>query len=140
MGLHVLKTHCKHGHEYTPENTILEKKTGFRICRTCRERYTEGWKNRNTTKRAAVWRKWHLKKRFGLTPETYDKMLLEQGGRCAICRSSETKTKTSNRFSIDHDHSTGVVRGLLCNHCNVAIGMAENSPVTLRLIADYLER
>src|SRR5690349_20464048 len=122
------QTHCKHGHRFTPENTYVERKTGFRICLTCRKKYRDGWAKRNTTRRAQTWRRWNLKAKFGITPEQVDAMLAEQGGGCAICGSKVSKTKISDRFHIDHDHKTNRVRGLLCNHCNVAIGMANDDP------------
>lgn len=55
-----------------------------------------------------------LMKKYGLTIRAYDLMLLNQGGACAICRRFP-KTK---RLNVDHDHTTGQVRGLLCYVCN----------------------
>lgn len=60
-------------------------------------------------------------KKYGITPEDYDRMLKEQGG-CAICGATEPGGRGKN-FHVDHCHSTGRVRGLLCHHCNVGIGM-----------------
>ena len=57
---------------------------------------------------------------YGLTEGEYDRMLAEQDGRCAIC-------KEQKKLCIDHDHKTEKVRGLLCNHCNVAIGMLKEN-------------
>lgn len=59
-------------------------------------------------------RKWHLMSNFGITPDDYNKMLDEQDGRCAICRRLPGKIN----LSVDHDHDTGKVRGLLCPPCN----------------------
>lgn len=43
------------------------------------------------------------------------------------------------RLVIDHDHETGLIRGILCHDCNMALGMAQDNPLILRAIADYIE-
>jgi len=77
----------------------------------------------------------NLKHKFGMTLADYDSMLDQQGGICAICSSEEPKGK---RFSVDHNHKTGEVRGLLCNPCNVAIGLLKDSPDVLESAKEYL--
>jgi len=78
-----------------------------------------------------------LKRRYGITIEQYEAMLALQGGSCAICRRPETYPGRKS-LSVDHCHATGVVRGLLCNHCNRAIGfLSENYQVAQRAV-DYL--
>jgi hypothetical protein len=89
---------------------------------------------RNTEK----WRADQLRA-FGLTQEGYDRMLAAQGGGCAVC-GGEQITKGKKWLSVDHCHETGVVRGLLCNNCNNALGHAKDDPARLRTMADYLER
>lgn len=80
--------------------------------------------------------KW-IKHRFGLSLEQYDKMLKDQDYRCAICRSSSVNSKRVKRFSVDHDHKTGKIRGLLCTPCNRGIGLLGDS--VQRAVA-YLEK
>ena len=77
----------------------------------------------------------NLKHKFGITLEDYDAMLELQGGKCGICSSEEPKGK---RFSVDHNHNTGEVRGLLCNPCNTAIGLLKDSPAVLDAAKEYL--
>jgi Autographiviridae endonuclease VII len=72
--------------------------------------------------------------RYGITIADYEKMLMAQGGGCAICRSTPTTV-----LSVDHCHETGVVRGLLCTSCNSALGALGDSPAGLRRALDYLE-
>jgi hypothetical protein len=70
-----------------------------------------------TTCRACMSAKSHgamIEKTYGLTAAEYDRLLAEQGGRCAICRARPK----SKRLAVDHDHRTGAVRGLLCSRCN----------------------
>lgn len=69
-------------------------------------------------------RKWNLKALHGLTPEQYDEMLLAQGGVCAICKRPEP-SKRQAHLSVDHDHDTGKIRGLLCFGCNISLGYYE---------------
>lgn len=79
-------------------------------------------------------------KRHGITQEQHDEMLRAQGGVCAICRKRSSAAKTRPRLSIDHCHSTNVVRGLLCHRCNVAIGLFGDDPELMRAAAGYVER
>ena len=75
-------------------------------------------------------------KRKGITPEDYDKMLAEQDGRCAICRTD--KPRSGRAFAVDHNHRTGKGRGLLCESCNRGIGYLGDDPARLDAAAAYL--
>ena len=79
---------------------------------------------------------------YGITPSEYEALAVLQDGLCAICHEPETMTYRGKRkaLSIDHDHETGKVRGLLCAACNFAIGKFRDDPALLRSAADYLER
>jgi hypothetical protein len=70
--------------------------------------------------------------------EEYRKMEEEQGHVCAICQHDDPARK-NGRWDVDHDHETGQVRGLLCHHCNILIGAANDDPTVLYLAAAYLE-
>lgn len=75
---------------------------------------------------------------YGITQEDYDRMHADQGGQCAICGGPGL-----GRFGtlhVDHCHTTGAVRGLLCDNCNMALGQFKDAPALLRRAADYLER
>jgi hypothetical protein len=76
-----------------------------------------------------------LKRRYGITPEQYQKMLDRQGGICAICG----RPPKTLRLSVDHDHRTGRVRGLLCYQCNKYF-VGKNNLETARQVARYLEQ
>lgn len=76
----------------------------------------------------------HLKRTFGLTVEEYNEMLSEQGGVCAICGGTDNR-----RLSVDHDHETGTIRGLLCAGCNGALHVLENTEICNKMM-DYLAR
>lgn len=83
-------------------------------------------------------REYDLLRRYGLTRASYDALLTEQQGVCAICATTDPG-RGHRFFSVDHDHSTGEVRGLLCNNCNVGIGMLlrdcrDSIPLLLALV------
>ncbi|KKL55357.1 hypothetical protein LCGC14_2256180 [marine sediment metagenome] len=82
-------------------------------------------------------RKQHLKK-YGLTPEQYDRLYAAQGGCCALC---DTHKRDCRDLDIDHDHVTGRIRGLLCRRCNLSLGLIEKDgdiAKTLAMIHLYL--
>ena len=79
-------------------------------------------------------RNWILKTRYGISNEEYDRLLVSQDGRCKIC-SGLNKNQT---FHVDHDHETGMIRGLLCNGCNTGIGLFRDNPEFLTKAALYL--
>ncbi len=69
----------------------------------------------------------------GCSEEKYNRMMVDQDGKCAIC--SRRKP-----LVIDHCHKTGIVRGLLCTRCNCGIGILEDSAVVLGLALRYLSQ
>lgn len=74
-------------------------------------------------------RRWNLAKRYGITLEQYADMWTRQGGRCGVCR------RDHRRMVVDHDHATGVVRGILCVRCNVCLGgLGDNLDGVMRLV------
>lgn len=66
--------------------------------------------------------------------EKFEAMLVEQDGHCAICE------RETEKLCIDHDHATGIVRGLLCVTCNTGLGKFKDDPERLRAAAVYLGR
>ena len=80
-------------------------------------------------------RKFQLAAKYGLTPEDYDRMLAEQDGVCAICKSPPEPEKF---LHIDHCHATNRVRRLLCPECNRGLGAFCDDVVRLLAAADYL--
>lgn len=77
-----------------------------------------------------------LKKDFGMTLENYSSLFERQNGLCAICQKEEKK----KRLSIDHDHKTKKVRGLLCSQCNSAIGLFSDNIVLMKNAIAYLKK
>lgn len=81
----------------------------------------------------------HSLKKYNLTVDAYRLILEAQGGVCAICgRRPEEATSRYESLAVDHCHSTGRVRGLLCVQCNRALGMFQDSRHVLLRAIDYL--
>lgn len=77
-----------------------------------------------------------------ITFADYERMLAAQGGVCALCRQPETVVQHGRvaRLSVDHDHRTGRVRGLLCRACNTTLGRFNDDPELFRRALDYLTK
>lgn len=85
-------------------------------------------------------REWRLKNLFGITVEQYEKILTSQNGKCAICKDHNRwyiEGRKHYNLAIDHSHSTGLIRGLLCNRCNLCLGWFEDNRIA---IFEQLER
>lgn len=91
----------------------------------------------NPEKYCAQTRACRIHKRYGLTTEEYDAMVIAQDNKCAICGNPST---THKNLTIDHDHKTGKVRELLCQNCNSGMGHFKDDPDRLIAAAKYLRR
>jgi hypothetical protein len=76
-----------------------------------------------------------IKSKFGINVNQYQLMLQEQNNVCFICSESETRD-----LAVDHCHTTGRVRGLLCSKCNTAIGLLKDNIALLDKAKEYLQR
>lgn len=115
------------------------------LCKKCYENQ-EGpkWRQKmyvkNPTHRKAKWRQYHLRdalKTFSITGDEFKRMYDSQDGLCKICLGPPIG---KTRLSIDHDHVTGKVRGLLCDRCNVGLAQFKEDVKLLLRAADYLEQ
>jgi Recombination endonuclease VII len=124
---------CSNGH-------ITRRHTKSYGCWRCRNlRAKERQKSGNTPKTLAYRKRRRRRAALrarGITETIYQTMLSEQNGVCALCFNSE---KEERAFSVDHDHETGLVRGLLCSQCNRGIGLLKDSPAILIRAAEYIQ-
>lgn len=97
-------------------------------CKTCHNNYT---KDR--------YRRVKVPEVYGISYEDYKEMRERQGGRCAICGTPEDES-VRQVLCIDHDHTTGTVRGLLCHNCNLVLGFCHDSAGILVQAASYILR
>jgi hypothetical protein len=87
-------------------------------------------------KEKARW--YHIKRTYGISQAEYEEMLEEQNYCCAICQRHESEF--TKRLSVDHDHATLEIRGLLCDFCNSRFLGRHSNPILFRAAADYLEK
>lgn len=108
-------------------------------------RRTDGYDNRcklcEQPRRLRCARK-HKYDRYGITNEQYGEMLSAQNGTCKICKKPETlrDRRGIRSLAVDHDHCTGMVRGLLCARCNRGVGSFRDEPTLLESAALYLRQ
>jgi len=116
-------------------------------CKKCNYERHNAWRLQNLDKMAKDrkdrykadperYKDYTRKKNYGLLPGEYAQMLANQKGGCAIC--SVENPGGRGGFHVDHCHETGVIRGLLCHSCNVALGHFGHNPNLLRCALDYL--
>lgn len=106
-------------------------------CKKCNNKRIKEY--HKTPRGRARYRRYMLKRSYGLSVEQYEQMIRNQDGLCAICKESP-KNKQRKQFYVDHNHETGNIRGLLCGTCNSAIGLMQENPDSLRRAAEYLEK
>lgn len=122
---------------------------GMFVCGHCKtptdvNDFPKGRKTRNGQQRYAYCKKCHtaiqrvkrLQKLFSLSEEDYASILLTQGGVCFICRQLP---KLGRHLAVDHDHTTGLIRGLLCSFCNRAIAVFRDDMERLERAVSYLK-
>lgn len=114
--------------DFSPDKS---KKDGLAsLCKSCRnERYG--------TRYSRTYRCKRLQTLYGITADQYDQIYDEHEGKCAICKSIETG-RGDEWFCVDHDHTTGNVRGLLCNNCNRALGLFKDNEQILKSAETYV--
>jgi hypothetical protein len=79
----------------------------------------------------------YIETRYNISYADYERMELEQGGVCKICKRPPTHSRY-DRLHVDHDHATGKVRGLLCHTCNTGLGSFQDRPDWLQAAIVYL--
>lgn len=89
-------------------------------------------KEERPARKVAMWLS-NMKRKYGLSKEDYNTLLLSQGGCCAICGA-----ETDNNLFVDHNHSSGKVRGLLCRACNTGLGNFSDNEYFLFSAIKYL--
>lgn len=93
-------------------------------------RKTDKWKNSNLKRRLDMYK---------LSHESYEIFLEEQNYSCAICKTHISELSRST-LDIDHDHNTGIVRGLLCNSCNRGLGLFKDNVSLIMSAVKYLKK
>ena len=130
---------CKCCKEVKPSTEFSQvaahkNKRGFDSwCKTCKVKANRRYLHKNPDK-AAKWKRENKVRSYGISVEQYQQMISNQDNKCAICGNTSDRA-----LDIDHCHTTGKVRGLLCSYCNKAIGMFKDNYEYLEAAIDYLK-
>lgn len=133
---------CDCGNDFVVQGTYLKggqsKSCGCLQKEQARARlFKHGRSSKSHPKIQQYTREIHIKRRYGLSMQQYNEMFEEQNGLCAIC-SYKFGQKQGDCY-VDHCHTTKIVRGLLCQNCNSAIGYARDNPDILIKASKYVE-
>lgn len=143
--------------QFSKDNSTVDKLT--RQCKICRSTSFKKWYNDNPEKireiierdkeykknyysKPEIKNKYNLKRikrEFNLDSESYLNLLKNQDNKCAICKQEEKSRRVKN-LSVDHDHDTNIVRGLLCSNCNRALGLFGDNLEILKNAINYLNK
>lgn len=129
--------HCKQTLSLSLFAKNKAKKDGLQErCTPCRAKHHQETKH-NRPKPTTKQKRKYLMSSYGLTEDEFSKMLKEQNHSCAICKTTDWGRPSP---SIDHCHTTGKVRGLLCNNCNRGLGLLKDSQEIIENAIKYLTR
>ena len=125
--------------------TVIHKRASFAyrfpdLCDRCKGKiYGREWRVAQGEKYLIDARMRHKLVAYGLDATTFRALYDSQGGQCPICdRTFPAFEERSKQYSVDHDHETGKVRGLLCQECNKALGFAHDDIDRLKRMISYL--
>jgi hypothetical protein len=147
--------------EFNSHRTNLDGLAGS--CKACAKAYSKArydadpkaaharykaWKARNPKRVKELAKQWahanrhnwyyrHIKYKYGLSKARYLQMIADQSGHCKMCPVEHTD---SVKLHVDHDHTTGLVRGLLCVDCNALLGHAHDNESILFNAIEYLRQ
>jgi hypothetical protein len=151
--------------EQPVENFGLHSKAFDKLqndCNVCKREIIAEWRRKNPEKSAAIAKTWSDKnrekvnacarrnykkyavqqserkkqKKYGLSPEAMSALKISQDGKCPGC----LKGLLILGNHIDHDHKTGKVRGIMCQKCNMSLGLMNDDPEILERLANYLRK
>lgn len=126
-------------------NRSKNNKDGFHYyCKYCCRSYKNEWNLKNKEKRNTLSREWSkrnprkrkenwFKWRYKIELSKYEDMTKDQNNQCFIC-------KLKTKLFVDHNHSTGEIRALLCRHCNTALGFVKEDVQILFNMIEYIKK
>jgi hypothetical protein len=145
--------YCKRGHPKTKENQVIDKNGVFKNCRQCARLKANEWHRanrmrsnessrqtyiKNREKRLVQSRDRVLKVKYGLSREQYEGLFVLQNNKCANLGCLADISIASSH--VDHCHTTGKLRGILCKNCNWALGLLKDKTQAIKGLGQYLER
>ena len=146
-----IKEYNKIWRETNKDKIIIDKEKWYKTWKELNpeksKELSKIWRINNPEKSKESCKKWsknnpdkkrnnYLKTKYCITLDEYNNMFIEQEGNCKTCGSHQTELKT--RLCVDHNHTNGEIRGLLCDNCNKSIGLLKEDIKTLENIIKYL--
>jgi hypothetical protein len=149
---------CSHCGVMKSSDCFTSSQNGRRAswCKTCSAQKAKEYRERRPEETRANVRRWQeenqdvirlrrkenrpiawgkmLERVYGITADDYWRMHKEQSGVCVICG----RGNNGKRLHVDHDHATGKIRGLLCQKCNMSIGLLDDNPSIVLKMHEYL--
>ena len=122
---------------YTAEQARDRRATDPVYAEECRKAH-RAWYQRNKDRHIAKKTQEYRFKKYGLTPAQYATMVDAQGGVCFLC-AGHPDHGPGKTLNVDHCHSSGKLRKLLCSNCNRGIGLLQDNPELLHKAAEYIE-
>lgn len=126
---------CKHGHvskRYSIDSTCVDC-SEIRGKSNNRKMYDK----KHYAKNSSSWRDKQLMRTYNISLDQYNRMLAEQNNKCVICNTMYDQSGKS--MAVDHCHTTGAIRGLLCKNCNTALGSVKDDINILQNMITYLQ-
>lgn len=127
---------CTKCGEYLPLSSFSrrdkDKEERRPSCKKCTSKYE---KNHRPNRKRSL-KDWWLRDQYGITIEDFERMLKDQGYKCAICFTTPVNDRSWN---VDHDHKTGAVRKILCSKCNTGLGSFRDNTEYLESAIKYLK-
>jgi hypothetical protein len=117
-------------------------RTSARVCGYCEGPFTSRQMSRKYCSEDCALTAKSLResyRKYGIEMQEYRRLWLKQKGVCAVCGQPE-RTERNRLLTVDHDHISGHVRGLLCSHCNRGIGLLQDDPKVIAAAAAYVRR
>lgn len=131
---------CKQHLPLSMYGKLSSSKDGFNYrCKPCANQANKESAARNPDRLATSKRNSWLQRNYGIDNDEYDRMVREQDDKCGCCGTADKGTNRSY-WCVDHDHQTGVVRGLLCATCNKSIGQLGDTVEALERALAYLKK
>ena len=141
---HLLKTCvvCEVEKETVDFYKCAAKKEGLSYkCKSCDNKARLSWTKANPERHKKSLRNRMLKSRYGISLKEYNTMCEQQEHKCAICGcTKENNNGGIHHLAVDHCHTTGAIRGILCSNCNRGLGLLGDNIESVRKAMAYLEK
>lgn len=137
-------TVCKENKDFSEYFKSQKSKDGYGYrCKPCDKEARADYRENNRERFREVARRKQLKHKYGMSMDEYDALLKRQKGRCGICGTEnpcgrKKVRKHLTNFAVDHCHSTGKIRGLLCSSCNRGLGLLGDNWAIIANLRRYL--